>query len=51
MDKVGVSKGCRGGETLLCFRESNYSPMSADSKMHGFSSEFLSTSLIKRNTD
>lgn len=23
MDKVGVSKGHRGGKTLLCFRESN----------------------------
>lgn len=37
MDKVGVSKGYRGGKTLLCFRESNYSFVFADSKMHGFS--------------
>ena len=51
MDKVGVSKEHSGGKTLLCFSESNYSSMSADSKMRGFSSEFSSTSLIQRNVD
>ena len=39
------------GNTLVGFRKSNYSYMSANSKTHGFPSEFLSTSLIRRNRD